>query len=113
MSWLLPNTAPLGSSIPIISYEWSFILIFFPKVISSLKNSVFKSGPMTTTLLEPFTSFWDINLPLSTSKLLTSKNSGVIPAIEILRLFEFDWTISFAEIWGATFLTLGTCFSIA
>ena len=49
-----------------------------------------------------------MNLPSSTSKLLTFRNSGVTPAIEIFKLFEFDWTISFADICGATFLTLGT-----
>ena len=78
-----------------------------------LKKSSFRSGPITTKLLAEFTSLWEINLPSSTSKLLTSRNSGVTPAIDIFKLFEFDWTISFAEICGATFLTLGTWLFIA
>jgi len=41
-------------------------------------------------LFAPLTSFLDINLPSLISKLLTFKNSGVMPAIEILKLLEFD-----------------------
>jgi len=78
---------------------WSLILIFFPSdEVLSLKNSSLRSGPITTKLLALLTSLLDKNLPLSTSKLLTSRNSGVTPAIDILRLLEFDCTISLAEI---------------
>ena len=90
LSWLLPNTAPLGFRIPIISYVWSFILIFSPSDDLFLKNSSLKSGPITTKLLAASTSLSDINLPLSTSKLLTSRNSGVTPAIDIFKLLALD-----------------------
>jgi len=78
---------------------WSLILIFFPSDEDfSLKNSYLRSGPITTYLLALFTSLFDKNLPLSTSQLHTSRNSGVTPAIDIFRLLEFDCTISLAEI---------------